>query len=389
MHRREVAQWLKELCFCPRRSSDLRKMVTLKIEAFGVYKGKNVQKFTWTTSAGAEISVISYGAIIQAFKVPDKYGVKKDLVLGFDDLEGYVQRNTPYLGATVGRCANRIGNATFEIDGKTYNVAKNIGKDHLHGGIVGFDKVVWDTTIVGHKVIFSYLSKDLEEGYPGDLITNVIYEVTDDNRLHLDFKATTTKKTVVNLTNHSYFNLAGHDAGAEELYCHWVVINADKITKTDDNSIPTGSFIPVQNTPFDFTVQRKLGDAMALGSNLFDDNYCIETYGPEILTFASAVTHPASGRFLEVHTNQPGVQFYTANFLPSPSEPALVGKSGVGYRRHGAFCLETQTYPDAVHHENFPTAVLVPGEVYNHRVVYRFGVYNTDKVVEAPFVMPA
>ncbi|KAH9643822.1 hypothetical protein HF086_002320 [Spodoptera exigua] len=184
-------------------------MLTIETEDFGVYKGKTVKKITWRTSGGAEVSVISYGAIVQALKVPDKFGVKKDIVLGFDDLESYVKRNTPYLGATIGRCANRIGKASFEIDGKTYNVAQNIGKDHLHGGIVGFDKVVWETTLLGNKVVFTYYSKDLEEGYPGDLITSVTYEVTDDNKLKVEFKATTTKKTVVNLTNHSYFNLAG------------------------------------------------------------------------------------------------------------------------------------------------------------------------------------
>ncbi|KAJ8720873.1 hypothetical protein PYW08_006338 [Mythimna loreyi] len=364
-------------------------MVSLVIEDFGVHKEKTVKKFTWRTTGQSEIAVISYGAIVQSIKIPDRLGVTADIVLGFDDLDGYVNRNTPYLGATIGRCANRIGKATFEIDGQTYYVAKNQGKDHLHGGIIGFDKVVWDYTIVGCKVIFSYLSKDMEEGYPGDLVTTVAYEVTDDNKLLVDFKASTTKKTVVNLTNHSYFNLAGHDGGAEELYKHYVLINAEKITKTDSNSIPTGGFVAVQNTPFDFTVQKKLGDAMAGGGNLFDDNYCIETLGKHVLTLAASVTHPPSGRLLEVHTDQPGIQFYTSNFLPAPTEPALVGKGGVGYRRHGAFCLETQTYPDAVHHSNFPTAILVPGEQYLHRVVYKFGVVNSDKVVEAPTVMGA
>lgn len=363
-------------------------MLTVSTEDFGVHKGQTVKKVTWRTSSGAEVSVISYGAIVQSIKVPDKYGVKKDIVLGFDDLEGYVKRNTPYLGATVGRCANRIGKASFEIDGKTYTLAMNVGKDHLHGGIVGFDKVVWETTLLGTKVVFTYLSKDMEEGYPGDLITSVIYEVTDDNKLHVQFKATTTKKTVVNLTNHSYFNLAGDDAGAQELYKHMVSINADKITETDSNSIPTGAFTIVRNTPFDFTLTKNLGDAMAAGQNLFDDNFCVNTLGPAVLSLVAVVTHPPSGRFLEVHSNQPGVQLYTSNFLPSPSEPALIGRNGAGYRRHGAFCLETQTYPDAVHHSNFPTSILNPGEEYDHRVVYKFGVYNNEKVI-APSVLPA
>ncbi|CAG9571897.1 unnamed protein product [Danaus chrysippus] len=349
-------------------------MVNLVEEQFGE---KNVRKFTWVTKTGFSVSVISYGAIIQAIKVPDKTGDIVDVVLGFDDLDGYVNRNTPYLGATVGRCANRIGGASFNIDGIEYKLAKNVGQDHLHGGIIGFNKANWNSTRVGNKVIFSHLSKDGDEGYPGDLLTNVIYEVKDDDTIYVEFLATATKRTVVNLTNHSYFNLAGHDSGAEELYNHVIMINADKITETTSESIPTGKFIKVGGTPYDLRAPKRLGDAMTSTGYGFDDNFCVNMYDKD-LTFVSRVSHPSSGRYLEVYSDQPGVQLYTSNSLPSPYEEALVGKKGVGYRRHGAFCLETQKFPDAVHHENFPSALLTPGDVYVHKVNYRFGVNNAD-----------
>ncbi|XP_013192719.1 galactose mutarotase [Amyelois transitella] len=347
-------------------------MVTLSEESFGSFEGDLVKKYTWKTPSGLCLSVISYGAIIQSIKVPDKNGIYKDIVLGFDDLQSYTTRNVPYLGAAVGRCANRIGGARFKLDGVSYQLAKNIGENHLHGGVRGFDKVNWRSNVSGKKVTFSYFSKDGEEGYPGDLLTNVTYEVLEDNSLHVKFLATTTKKTVVNLTNHSYFNLGGHEAGAEELYDHVVTINADRITETDSESIPTGKLIPVGGTAFDFRVPRRLADVMEKKQDLFDDNFVITTFDNKNLNFVSRVEHP-TGRSLEVYSNQPGVQFYTANFLPKPSEQALVGKSGEGYRRHGAFCLETQNYPDAIHHENFPSAILVPGDVYEHIVVYKFG----------------
>ncbi|XP_045504803.1 galactose mutarotase-like [Colias croceus] len=353
-------------------------MVYLNQEDFGTFKNEIVKKFTWRTDRGFSVSVISYGAIIQSIRVPDKDGISRDVVLGFDNLDGYVTRNSPYLGATVGRCANRIGGAEFQIDSKTYIVAKNIGNDHLHGGIVGFDKVNWTSSVDGTKVTFSYLSKDGEEGYPGNLITNVIYEVTDDDALHLTFKSITDKKTLLNLTNHSYFNLAGHDAGADGLFDHVISINADKITETSSESIPTGRFTKVGGTPFDLRIPIRLGDAMSKADDLFDDNFCVTTFGRKDLTFVSRVYHPDTGRYLELYSNQPGVQLYTGNSLPDPSDSALIGKDGVGYRRHGAFCLETQNYPDAIHHNNFPDGVLKPGDVYEHKVVYRFGVERNN-----------
>ncbi|KAG6440262.1 hypothetical protein O3G_MSEX001234 [Manduca sexta] len=356
-------------------------MVTLIKEEIGTHNNETVWKYTWRTLSGFSLSAITYGAIVQSIKVPDKNGITADVVLGFDDLQGYQTRNTPYLGAAVGRCANRIGGAKFTIDDVHYTLAKNVGQDHLHGGIVGFDKANWKSVIDGTKVIFSHFSKDGDEGYPGDLVINITYEVKDDDTFHVEFQSTTTKKTVVNMTNHSYFNLAGHEYGAQELYNHVFVINADKITETTSESIPTGRFLEVGGTPFDFRAAKKLGDVINRADNLFDDNFCVSTYGNKGLNFVSRVVHPSSGRFLEVYSDQPGVQFYTSNFLPSPSEAALVGKDGVGYRKHGAFCLETQNFPDAVHHTNFPRAVLYPGEVYKHSVVYKFGAEKSHEPV--------
>ncbi|XP_041969328.1 galactose mutarotase-like [Aricia agestis] len=348
-------------------------MVSLTEETIGSCKDQSVKKYTWHTPSGFSVSVISYGAIIQAIRVPDKHGEVADVVLGFDNLQDYVNKNEPHFGSTVGRCANRIGGASFEIDGTTYTLAKNIsGKDHLHGGIIGFDKVNWESSVKDNTVVFSYLSKDGEEGYPGNLITNVIYEVKDDT-LYVKFMATTTKRTVVNLTNHSYFNLAGHAAGARELYDHVISINADRITETSAASIPTGRFTNVGGTLYDLRIPTRLGDRMDKDPKLYDDNFCVTNYDKG-LRFVSRVHHPYSGRFLELYSDQPGVQLFTSDNLPGPNDPALIGKDGEGYRRHGAFCLETQNFPDAVHHQNFPSAILSPGEVYTHTVTYKFGV---------------
>ncbi|KPJ06986.1 Aldose 1-epimerase [Papilio machaon] len=390
-------------------------MVHLLEQDFGTFKNEIVKKYTWQTKSGFKVSIISYGATIQSILVPDKVGELNDVVLGFDDINGYVERNEPYLGATVGRCANRIRGANFQIDGADYQLATKDFQKHIVKMYVNtLINVNWKSVVDGYKVTFSYLSKDAEEGYPGDLLTNVTYDVTDDDVINVQFIATSTKKTVINLTNHSYFNLAGHNTGAEEVYNHVISVNADRITETTPQSIPTGGFVNVGGTPFDLRIPIRLGDVMKQGQNLFHDNFCINTYGNKDLNFVSRVSHPRSGRYLEVYSDQPGVQLYTANFLPFPDQEALgrylevysdqpgvqlytanflpfpdqealVGKSGVGYRRHGAFCLETQNYPDAVHHPNFPSPILKPGDIYKHKVMYRFGTekYNYPQVVSA------
>ncbi|KAL4713389.1 hypothetical protein ACJJTC_010374 [Scirpophaga incertulas] len=348
-------------------------MVTLNEDDFGTFNDEAVKKFTWRNSNGFSMSVITYGAIIQSLKAPDRNGVVDDVVLGFEDLYSYVQRNSPYLGATIGRCANRIMGGLFEIDGIKFQLAKNIGDNHLHGGVVGFDKVIWKYNVEGLKVTLSHLSKDGEEGYPGDLITNVTFEVLEDNTVHIAFQSSTTKKTVVNLTNHAYFNLAGHHTGAAEIYNHIITINANKITETDSESIPTGAFLDVGGTPFDLRISRRLGELIK-NSDMFDNNFCVTTHDSQKINFVSRVVHAPSGRCLEIFSDQPGVQLYTANFLPSSDQSPIIGKGSATYRRHGAFCLETQKFPDAVHHTNFPSAMLKPGDLYVHNVLYRFGV---------------
>ncbi|XP_055698993.1 galactose mutarotase-like isoform X2 [Phlebotomus papatasi] len=359
--------------------------VSLSVDSFGVMKDPVTKKeetvwlYTWKNSVSrVAVKVISYSATIQAIEVPDKNGVIQDVVMGFDSLEGYFNPLNPYFGATVGRVANRIANGKFSLDGKDYQVAKNWnGKHHLHGGIVGFDKFNWTGFVDGNALVFSHFSPDGFEGYPGDLMVQVRYELTEDDALKINFSATTSKLTPVNLTNHSYFNLGGHDSGNEEIYRHLVSINADRITETDTESIPTGKLSQVGGTAFDLRTEKSLGVAFkATAANGYDDNFCVTKFHGEGVSFVARALHPTSGRFLEVYSDQPGVQFYTANFLPDPqvsSSPKLHGKGGGLYEKHGSFCFKTQKYPDAVNHANFPSTILKPGETYQHLCVYKFG----------------
>ncbi|CAH0556967.1 unnamed protein product [Brassicogethes aeneus] len=355
--------------------------VRLEEDQFGLYtdktgKSTSVRRFTWKNKNNVEVQVITYGATITSIRVSDNKGLVEDIVLGFPSMEGYTAPTNPYFGATVGRNANRIGNAKIIIDGKTYSVTANSGKHQLHGGFKGFDKVNWDYHRDGTKVVMSHYSPDKDEGYPGDLIANVTFELTNNNDFFVDFKAYTSKPTLVNLTNHSYFNLAGHDKGAEELYKHVVCINADQTTPVDDNLIPSGKLQPVSGTVFDLRVPTVLGERINKipGYSGFDHNFCITKGSDQGNTYFARVVYPPSGRVLELYSNQPGVQFYTSNFLPEEgdSKDFVEGKGGKLYWKHGGFCLETQNYPDAVNHVNFPPAILYPGETYHHTVVYKF-----------------
>lgn len=290
-------------------------------------------------------------------------------------MAGYRKSDNPYFGATIGRSANRIGGGRFVLNGQKYQVNLNNPTFQLHGGIIGFDKINWNSHIDGNKVVFTYLSKDGEEGFPGDLLTSVTYEVFDDNCLDVKFFSTTTKPTIVNLTNHSYFNLAGHESGASGIYDHVVAVNSDRTTAVDSDAIPTGEIDPVGGTIFDLRIPTRLGDVInQVPGGGYDHNFCITKGNKQEVTFVSRVDHPPSGRYLEVYSDQPGVQLYTGNSLPAPDQTALIGKSDAGYRKHGAFCLETQNYPDAINHSNFPSPILNPGETYTHRVKYYFGV---------------
>ncbi|CAG9865558.1 unnamed protein product [Phyllotreta striolata] len=352
--------------------------VKLTEDTFGEatdFKGRRqpVRRFTWTNSLGTTVQIINYGGYITSIKLPDKTGKIDDITIGFHDIHGYLKPENRYFGATIGRVANRISNARMIVEGVTYNLNANNGPNHLHGGTVGFDKVFWEASVRGTELTLSYHSADGEEHYPGDLIANVTFQLTDRNELLIDYKAVTTKVCPVNFTNHSYFNLAGDGAGAEELYKHLVCINADRITQVRDGGIPTGETPSVAGTAFDLRVPTELGrviDAVP-DSPGFDHNYCVSRGAERGRAFVASVWHPGSGRTMEVYSDQPGVQFYTGNFLPEGD--TLRGKGGF-IKKHGALCLETQKFPDSVNNENFPSTILHPGDQYHHSVTFKFSV---------------
>ena len=331
--------------------------------------GEAIDAYTLTNAHGVKAKILTYGAILAELRVPDKSGKMGDVVLGFDNLAQYV-KNPPYFGATVGRVANRIAKGRFALDGKTYKLAVNNGPNSLHGGVKGFDKRVWKATpepaANGAAVRFTYLSKDGEEGYPGNLSVHVVYTLLNDNALMIDYAATTDKATPVNLTNHSYFNLAG----TGDVMDYELMLNADRYTPSDDTLIPTGAIKPVKGTPLDFTKSHKIGDnILDLGGdpNGYDHNYVLNASARNGAP-AAVVYDPSSGRVLKMYTTEPGVQFYTANFL----DGTLTGKGGATYDIHTAFCLEAQHYPDSINHPQFPSVVLRPGQTYHQRTIYAF-----------------
>ncbi|KAJ8936759.1 hypothetical protein NQ318_023196 [Aromia moschata] len=355
--------------------------VQLKQDVFGELtdhdgKKKTIKRFTWTNKRGVVVQLITYGGYITSIKIPDRKGNVEDVVIGYENLEGYFSTGNAYFGCTVGRGANRIGKSKITIEGVTYNLSANNGLNHLHGGNTGFDKVVFDHYVNGNQVILSYHSSDLEEGYPGDVVVNVTFELTDETEFLIDYKARTTKPTYVNMTNHSYFNLAGHNKGSAELYKHVISINADRVTEVDSQGIPTGNLVPVSGTIFDLRIPRVIGDVVRKVPNSpgYDHNYCIAKGSQQVDTFVAKVYHPESGRVLEVYSDQPGVQFYTGNFLPE--DDSVKGKDGQIYKKHGAFCLEPQIFPDAINHNHFGKAILYPGEQYTHTSKYKFFTEN-------------
>jgi aldose 1-epimerase len=317
------------------------------------------------------VKVITYGAIVTAIEVPDRNGKIADVVLGFDNLEGYLAGH-PYFGAATGRVANRIANAKFTLDGKEYKLAANNGPNTLHGGLKAFDKVVWKAADVsgsgGPAVKMSYLSPDGEEGFPGNLTVNITYTVTPANELRIHYSATTDKATPVNITNHSYFNLAGPASGS--ILGHEMMLAADLYTPVDDTLIPTGETTSVQATPLDFTrpvtIGSRIGELKGEPGG-YDHNYVLRSGGKE-LALAARVSEPTSGRILEMFTTEPAVQLYTANFL----DGTLRGKGGVIYKKQQAFCLEAQHYPDSVNQPKFPSTILRPGSTYTQTTIYKF-----------------
>jgi aldose 1-epimerase len=325
-----------------------------------------VDLYTLENANGLVAKVTNYGTIISELHVPDRDGKYGDVVLGFDNLEQYLKGH-PCFGCTVGRVANRIAKGRFTLDGKTYTLAVNNGPNHLHGGLEGFDKKVWKAEPQqGAAVKFTYISPDGEEGYPGTLTAAVTMTLTDDNGLRLDYHAITDKPTPVNLTNHSYFNLAGCGDALQ----HELILAADYYTPSDSTLIPTGEIKPVRGTPMDFTRPHPIGSRFSQVHAVppgYDHNYVLNG-GGKGLALAARVCEPESGRVMEVHTTEPGVQLYTANFL----DGSLTGKGGIVYRQHAAFCLETQHFPDAVNQPRFPSVILRPGQIYRQTTDFKF-----------------
>ena len=349
----------------------------VKREPFGqTPDSQAVELLTLTNAHGMEVRAMTYSGIIISLKVPDRNGTLGDVVLGYDSLAGYV-KGSPYFGAIVGRYGNRIARARFTLDGKTYTLAANNGPNALHGGLRGFDKVVWHAETFrkdsGAGVVFTFTSPDGDQGYPGTLTTAVTYTLTDANELIVDYHATTDKATPVNLTQHTYFNLAG--AGKGDVLGHRLMLAADSMTPIDSTLIPTGAIAPVAGTPFDFRTATAIGaridapDAQIHNAGGYDHNFVLNRAGPGLIHVAH-VLEPTSGRTLDVSTTEPGVQFYTGNFLDGSN----VGKGGVAYRKHDGFCLETQHFPDSPNHPNFPSTILRPGAVYRSRTVFAFSV---------------
>ncbi|MCX6301642.1 MAG: galactose mutarotase [Bacteroidia bacterium] len=339
----------------------------------GVHNGKATSLHTLRNKNGMIAQVTNYGAILVSLYVPDRKGKLDDIVQGYDTISEYINGNGPYMGAICGRCANRIAGGKFTLLGQQYSLAVNNGPNHLHGGITGFNRVVWDVTKSSpSRLQLVYLSADGEEGYPGNLRVSVKYTLTDENELRLDFSASSDKTTIVNLAGHSYFNLSGEGSGS--IYDHELMINGSFFTPTDETNIPSGEIRPVKGTPMDFTTSHKIGasidqDDIQLKYGAGYDHNWVLNHRTGTIGLAAVAHDPESGRVMEVLTTQPGVQLYTANWIDNEK-----GKGGKKYQRRCAFCLETQHFPDAVNKPHFPSTILKQGKEYRHSSVYKFSV---------------
>ena len=351
------------------------KLERITSESFGkAPDGSPVELFTLTNINGISAQITNYGGIITTLNVPDKNGDFDDVVLGYYTLEEYLKKS-PHFGCLVGRFGNRIANGKFTLDGVEYQMAINNGPNHLHGGLVGFDKKVWTPEMITEDdaaaLKLNYLSPDGEENYPGNLNVEAVYKLNDDNELILTFNARTDKKTVLNLTHHSYFNLKGHGNG--DILDHEIQFNSRKLVAIDSTSIPLGPLMNVSNTPFDFLEPKSIGkdieadDEQIRNGGGYDHSFVVDGYNEE-LKLACTVREPASGRIMEVWTTEPAVQFYTGNFL----DGSITGKDGKVYHKRYGFCLEAQHYPDSPNHPEYPTTVLAPGEVYDQTTIYKF-----------------
>ncbi len=350
---------------------------TIESRSFGnLPDGQEIEEYTLKNSSGIEMSVITYGGIIRTLMLPDKNGDMADVVLGYDNIEGYLAQS-PYFGAIIGRYGNRIADAKFTLDGVEYSLAANDGANHLHGGVKGFDKVVWKATPVQTEDAVSlemtYTSEDMEEGYPGNLEVTVVYTLNNNNELIFDYTATTDRTTIVNLTNHAYYNLTGKEGAILD---HELKLNAPEYLPVSSSLIPTG-VESVDGTPFDFTEYKLIGaeiensnEQLANGGGY---DHCWVLYeGEESLNFAASVIEPTSGRRMDLYTSEPGIQFYTGNFL----DGSITGKYGINYGYRSGFCLETQHFPDSPNQPEFPSVVLNPGETYHTRTMTKFMVQD-------------
>jgi aldose 1-epimerase len=370
-----IASLLLACGCCPGTKST--KKASIKKQPFGrTDDGHKVDLYTLTNANGLVARITNYGGTVTELWVPDRNGKPGDILLGFDNLKDYEEKS-PYFGCIIGRYGNRIGNAEFTLDGKEYKLAANDGKNTLHGGNKGFDKVVWDAkpimTANGPALKLHYLSKDMEEGYPGNLDVTVTYTLTNDNELKIDYMATTDKPTVCNLTNHNYYNLDGQGNG--DILGQILMINADHYTPVDSGLIPTGVIAPVKGTPFDFTKPTAIGarinndnTQLKYGKG-YDHNWVLNKKDEE-MSLAATVYAPQTGRVLTIYTNEPGIQFYSGNFL----DGTITGKDGKVYKHRYAFCLETQHFPDSPNKPNFPSTTLRPGETYKTTTINKFSI---------------
>lgn len=344
--------------------------VKIATEKWGVVDGKEVFQFTLANKNGVEVKVINYGGAITSIKAPDRNKVFENVTLAFDSLEGYLQKGNPCFGCLVGRFANRIGKGKFTVDGKTYTLALNNNGNTLHGGLKGYDKVVWDAKALPEKNALSllYNSKDGEEGFPGNVKITVEYKLTDDNALVIEYYAVTDMATPINLTNHTYFNLSG---GADaDILDHELTLKATCYTEADDTLIPTGKLIPVKGTALDFTAVKKVGKDINQVQPGYDHNFVLDNENGALQKIGT-LYHKKSGRVMHVATTQPGVQLYTGNFLDGSLTHT---PGGIKYNRYAGLCLETQHYPDSPNKPDFPTSILRPGQQFHHITTYTFDV---------------
>ncbi|MBK7870211.1 MAG: galactose mutarotase [Saprospiraceae bacterium] len=353
------------------KQEEMPSMPAFSIEKmpFGKVGENEITLYKLSNSSGFTVEIINYGAAIVSILAPDKNGEMGNVVLGFDSLSGYLQPGNPYFGCIAGRYANRIAKAQFTLDGATYKLAANNGPNTLHGGLKGFDKVVWNAmenaSDSSASLTLTYLSPDGEEGYPGNLSAEVIYTITNDNALQIDYKATTDKATPINLTNHAYFNLAAGKTA--DILGHELMLTADNYTPVDATLIPTGKIESTKGGPMDFTSAKPIGKDLAQVSGGYDHNFILNKAGND-LSLAATLYEPTSGRMMEMLTTEPAVQFYSGNFLNG----TLTNEDGKAIVKHYGLCLEAQHYPDSPNQANFPNTILKPGETYTQTTIYRF-----------------